>query len=299
VLLRDPEVAVRHSAHAALEHLKKNPPLHLHPEALRGLAASLGDPKAEVRRTAAQAVGYLGGRAATSEIVHGLTLLLTDPAGEVREVGAQALGCLGEHAATPEVLAALPTLFCDETVEVRRTAAWAVSQLGDSATTPEIQVGLARLLADADWPTRSNALRALHQFGQFSATSDFLNDLVGFLSRPEADMRYEAARMIAERGGDLTEGVRTALARLLCDGDPGVRWAAAEAVRQIGSPAATAEILGELHERLRDPSWDVRGVAAEALKRLLKEARVRLFRLPNEAGWCVCTIDELAGEEAS
>jgi hypothetical protein len=66
-----------------------------------------------------------------------LTKLLRDPEGSVRSVAAEAVGKLGGPAATPEILACLAELLGDQNEqndEMRSVAGEAVAKLGGAAT---------------------------------------------------------------------------------------------------------------------------------------------------------------------
>ena len=71
---------------------------------------------------ACRALGALGEKAATSEVITALVTAMGDENDSVRSNACQALGALGEKAATSEVIAALVTAMGDENGSVRWNA---------------------------------------------------------------------------------------------------------------------------------------------------------------------------------
>ena len=70
-----------------------------------------------VRWNACEALGALGEKAATSEVITALVTAMGDENGSVRGNACRALGALGEKAATSEVITALVTAMGDENGE--------------------------------------------------------------------------------------------------------------------------------------------------------------------------------------
>jgi uncharacterized protein YfaT (DUF1175 family) len=79
------------------------------------------------------------------------------------------------------------------------------------------------------------------------------------------------------------------LLEYLRDEDRDVRYAAAEALREMGKAAARPEVLRALAERLRDEDGLVRRAAAEALT-----AWHRRFFRDAQGRWTVRTVEELS-----
>jgi len=87
--------------------------------------------------------------------------LLFAPKDQARGVAALALGQLGEKAATREVMLRLLQLFRDSAYDVRKSAASALGRLGTKAATPEVAGLLVAVLDDSYYYTRSGAASAL------------------------------------------------------------------------------------------------------------------------------------------
>ena len=79
----------------------------------------MGDENDSVRGNACRALGALGEKAATSEVITALVTAMGDENDSVRSNACRALGALGEKAATSEVITALVTAMGDENGSVR------------------------------------------------------------------------------------------------------------------------------------------------------------------------------------
>jgi hypothetical protein len=120
-------------------------------------------------------------------------LLLNQNSG-VRSAAAEAVGGLGGAAATPEFLARLAELLRDQDRGVRSEAAWAVERLGGAAT-PEFLARLAELLRDRDSDVRSMAARAVVSLGGAATTHDFLARLADLLNAAPKERAPDATTL--------------------------------------------------------------------------------------------------------
>ena len=129
---------------------------------LRALIRSLGDPDADVRRTAAMALGmtdHKGDMARILVTARALARTLrADDVAEVRRWAAWALGQIGNGASVEPLIVALEH---DESDEVRRWAAWSLGMLGD----PKAYDVLAQATTDENAEVRRWAVWALAQIG--------------------------------------------------------------------------------------------------------------------------------------
>ena len=126
---------------------------------------------------ACRALGALGEKAATSEVITALVTAMGDENYSVRS-NACALGALGEKAATSEVIAALVTAMGDENDDVRWNACQALGALGEKAATSEVITALVTAMGDEDDDVRWNACQALGALGEKAATSEVIAALV-------------------------------------------------------------------------------------------------------------------------
>ncbi|GAA2356870.1 HEAT repeat domain-containing protein [Dactylosporangium salmoneum] len=119
------------------------------------LTASLDDPRAPVRATAAEVLGLIGAVGATVRVE---SALRADPSLEVRISAARSLGRLGTRTAMAPLLDALDE---DKPAVLRAEAAKALGELGAVSAAPV----LTELLADPDYAVAHNAARSLLRLG--------------------------------------------------------------------------------------------------------------------------------------
>jgi HEAT repeat protein len=120
------------------------------------LVASLDDPRAPVRATAAEVLGLIGAAGATVRVE---SALRADPSVEVRVCAARTLGRLGTRTALAPLL---DSLAQDRPPVLRAEAAKALGELG--AVTAA--AALTALLADPQYPVAHNAARSLLRLGK-------------------------------------------------------------------------------------------------------------------------------------
>lgn len=203
---------------------------------VHAVLASLRDPDAGVRRTAASAMSTL--RAAGS--VGPLSRSLSDPQPDVRMEAVRALGLIDDD----EVPAILIEALKDPEVRVREMATESLGRWGS----PAVARRLAQALHSPD--LRRQAAAALERVGR--AAVDALVDVV---TGDDADAAAAAARLLDGISGAAT------FAEQLSSTDPGERLRAVEVLGAIGGPTAVDGLV----ERLTDPDVDVRTRAATVL----------------------------------
>ncbi|MCA9555279.1 MAG: HEAT repeat domain-containing protein, partial [Myxococcales bacterium] len=204
---------------------------------------------------------------------------LHDPDPNLRKTGLWVLGRV-EEVGTSSLAA---PLLMDADAEVAAAAAFALGQIGESA-------GEAALLA-ALRHTRAPqaALRALSRVG----TASVAPHLVAFLGHADPDVRAEAVLalgLLKKRLPALEVTFEPAVAALLQDPSPRVRFGAAYALARSAGPVAASALVTALADPdpevrmwaatglgkagaspqvldpvMRDPDWRVRAAAATAL----------------------------------
>jgi len=211
---------------------------------VRALAnALLQDSDAEVRRSAAWALGQLEDRRGTSALSQALS---GDTSVEVRRMAAWALGQVEDASAVSALGAALD----DEDQEVRTTALWALGQI----ESPEAVEPLARVLGSPDPESRRTAAWALGQIESREAVAP----LAAALHDEDPEVRDQVVWALGQIESD--EAVRP-LTPLLRDPSPQVRQQVAWALGQIESEEATEALAAVLS----DSDDDVAKMAAWAL----------------------------------
>ncbi len=117
------------------------------------LIRALNDADSRVRKSAAEALGKIGGVRAVRTLIRALN----DSDWDVRSGAAEALGRIGEPAVEPLINA----LNNSDTTGVRVNAAQALGRIGDSRAVKPLE----RALNDADSRVRKSAAEALRRFG--------------------------------------------------------------------------------------------------------------------------------------
>jgi len=213
----------------------------------------LRDKNADVRSTAAEALGNIG----TTEHIPLLEPLLRDKNADVRKAAVETFGNIG----SPGHVFLLEPLLRDKNADVRSTAAEALGNIG---TTGQIAF-LAPLLKDKNADVRSTAAEALGNIG----TTGHIPLLEPLLRDKNADVRSAAVESLGSIG--TTEHIPL-LEPLLRDNNADVRGIAAEVLGNIGNTGHIAL----LEPLLRDNNADVRSIAAEALGNIVIEKNILL-----------------------
>ncbi len=168
---------------------------------------------------------------------------LTATIKENLDTSCAAIAALGRLAAPQAVELLLAVLEDDN---VRKTTIEALGEIGDE----QAVTSLTPLLADGSNEIQSAAACALGQIGDPQAIPSLIDAV------QEGDISKDAAKAIIEISEDPVEH----LAPMLQAQDQRVRWAAAEALSEVGPPAAAALI-----DVLKDEESDALAPAAWAL----------------------------------
>jgi HEAT repeat protein len=272
--------------------------------------ADLGHKDPAVRRSAAFALGQLGGQSleAVSTL---LRIMQHDDNPGVREMAASAIGDinasfrLSRQVLDKEVADALQkVLEKDADPRVQRSAAYALGTFGPAGL-PAVDA-LKKALASPAAPVRQNAAWALGQIGP-EAGPDGVAALVKMLADQDALVRRDAAGALGEFGevvgapavaplmnllamesdavvckiavGSLTNLVSAkhrstpaeGLQRLLKDRDPETQLSAALVLAKIGGAKAAAA-LPVLQKALKDEDTHVQSLAAATLAKMGPDA---------------------------
>jgi HEAT repeat protein len=240
--------------------------------AVTGLLERLDDRHQEVRLSAIWALGVLKDPRAASELAR----VLDDPAVDLRRAAAEALGSLQ---GAEEVLPGLLDALHDPDEDVRKAAAWALGQVHDPAAVP----GLLDALHGDDLSVRDIVAWSLGEIAGLVEDADLLADVAAGLTVALDDEASSVRTNAAWALGTIqaADAVPRLLEALL-DEDTGVRWAAAEALEEIGEAAVPCllEILDETADERRE-------MAAGVLERIdipEAQAAARAWREGQAAG---------------
>jgi HEAT repeat protein len=186
----------------------------------------LKDPNPEVRRTAAEALGKIGGSFQTDHLAR----TISDPDPRVREAGVIALGRLMVQMNGAQ---ALLQALGDTDARVRRAAARSLGELDEVTIAGDV---LVRLLKDHETMKRRAAIQALLQVetpGAFSHVALAVRD-------PDAEVRQGSVAALGEWWG--AKAVPLLRDRLLHDPVAGVRAEAAYRLGKIGEGHLVKEL---------------------------------------------------------
>jgi HEAT repeat protein len=224
------------------------------------------DRDAGVREAAATAVGDIvvdsGGalRGLWPEAGPALEQALKDQDGRVRRSAAYALGAFGRQAAPARP--ALSAALEDPQSAVRQNAAWALGRLGPAGGLAV--EGLCKLLKDGDPLVRRDAAGALGALGRQAARAGASPLLTLIKGEPDEVVRRTALDALARLAGPEQRDEADALYPLLRDDDPETARAAALILANIGGEQAV-EALPVLRRTLADVDPTLQALAAAAL----------------------------------
>lgn len=191
--------------------------------ALHALAASLGDPDAEIRHTAAAELAKLGAVATPT-----FTAALGDRDVRIRRIAAQAVSKSPGAAHT----ALLSNLLRDPDRNIRESAATGLMRLADPATIPAL---IAACAAEPEAQVRTHFMYPLERMGAV---------VVPTLSRLSKDDDPSVRVAISQVLGRFASGPSTLLLLELVreDDDPRVRQTAAEEAGKSATSARESEV---------------------------------------------------------
>jgi HEAT repeat protein len=278
---------------------------------MRDWLTDLKDPKPEVRRGAAFALGKVGGDAGpgTGQVIDALTHSVADKDPGVRDCAASGLGdvltALGEQgpAYWAKVGSALQTALKDGEPRVRRSAAYALGAFGPAAAPArddliaatadpsaivrqnaayalgklgeksgaEGVAELRKLLKDDEPLVRRDALHALGDVGNPTGHPAVSAMLTAAGSESNAVVRKAAVEALSRLVGPEDHADAAALYPLLQDKDPETRYNAAFVLGKIGG-AEAVEALPVLREALKDQDPHFQELAAASIGGLGKDA---------------------------
>jgi HEAT repeat protein len=213
-------------------------------QAIRALIGALSHDDDEVRHCAVAALGHVGAPA-----IDAVLETLSDVSPVARSEAARALGYLADGRSFMPLIVALD----DPDAEVRGSAAWALGGLHD----PRALVPLLVALDDADARVREGAAAGLGRSGDARA----VRPLITAIDDEDDNVRCRTITALGELGAG--RALPFLIASLTCDASEDVRYAAADALGEIGVQA-----VQPLLEAMDAEDEDARGWIALALESL-------------------------------
>ncbi|CAF4022603.1 unnamed protein product, partial [Adineta steineri] len=246
----------RYTPLTVLEKIAKNAPTK---EVIDVFVKALTIYDRQVRSRACKAIGDIGEKAATKEVIDALIVTLQDCS--VTADAVKALERLGINMASKYVIDALvealenvdihsdPRGICKaidyigEKAGSKEAEVCAVlGQIGEKAATKEVINALVLALRDSESELRVAAYTALGQIAKKAATKEMISVLLEALRDTKSDIRASLCTALGQIGEKAATKER----------------AACTALGQIGEKAATNEVINALILALRDTKSDLR-----------------------------------------
>ncbi|CAF4058859.1 unnamed protein product [Adineta steineri] len=242
------------------------------PIALINLVTSaLDDKDAIVRADACKALGNIGEKAATNEVITKLLSVLEDEDGRVRTCACEAFGITNEKAATNEVITELVIALENKSEWAKESACKALGKMGAKPAKTEVIIKLMSALKNKSERVKWNACEALGNMGEKAATNEVITKLVSALGDKSYNVRERACDALGKMGKKAaTNEVITELVSALKDDS--VRRNACQALGNMGEKAATNEVITKLVRALKAKSYSIRERACDALGKMGKKA---------------------------
>ncbi|CAF1411085.1 unnamed protein product [Adineta steineri] len=268
--LDDTNDMARHNACEALGNMGEKAATN---EVITKLASALEDKSGWVRSSACEALGKMGKKVAINEVITKLASALEDLSEEIRWSACEALGRMGEKAATNEVITRLATALEDHCEGVRWSACKALRNIGEKAATNKVITKLVGALKDESSSVRDRACEALGRMGEKAATNEVTTKLVLALEDKSEKVRDHACQALKNIGKKAaTHEVIPKLVNALGHNNVWVRISACKALGNLGEKAATYELIAKLASALEDDSYSVRNRACQALGNMGEKA---------------------------
>jgi HEAT repeat protein len=193
--------------------------------------------------------------------------LAADKDKEVRESAAEALGLIGGVECLTALIKALSS---DEDPDVRGSAAYS---LGFIKSVEALPVLIKSLITDVNSEVRGRAAFALGRLKKIEAIPYLI---AVFNAHKESLIRGNVTYALGEIGG--VEAIPFLIQALTFDKDSYVRYRAAEVLGSIGNVMTIQPLKTALKDEGNYYGWKVKDMAFEALEKISRRLKVRIFR---------------------
>ncbi|CAF4847927.1 unnamed protein product, partial [Rotaria socialis] len=248
---------------------------------------------AVVRSTACEALGRMGEKAGTNEVIEELTKAIrADTDAKVKGKACEALGRIGEKAGKKEPIieALIRVMNCNDDdlgydldddeenyADVRNNALEALLRIGELAATNDVIKALTKVIANKNnvAVVRSTACEALGRMGEKAATNEVIEALTKAIEDEIVDVRSNALNALAEIGEKAaTNEVIEALIKVIVDKDADavVRSCACVTLERMGEKAKTRDGIEALSKTIGSRDNQVSSLACYTLGQMGEKA---------------------------
>ena len=242
-------------------------------ELITAVTSRLDDQDIAIKKYACDALGEIGDKALTNEVISSLVRFFKDSNEEVRKCACDALGEIGEKLETNEVLDKLVSALEDRNQQIRACACYTLGEIGVRAATSDVPSRLIHTLEDQNEEVRKSASIALERIAENTSTNEMISKLTDALSHRSDWVRKCVCKALGKIGKEsVTSEVIGNLVIALEDQSEQVRAHACSALGDIGGSAATNEVISKITDALRDSSTLVREHTCSALGRMGERA---------------------------
>ncbi|UJR07147.1 hypothetical protein I4U23_011435 [Adineta vaga] len=262
-LLDAEDDVVKRTVYRFISHIKIYRPL---PKLISKLLDTLRNSNDHLRSYACEALGKMGEKAATNEVITALIDTLRDRDKYIASCSCDALGNICEKVATDEVIIGLANALHDGDDYLRSRACGALGMMGQKAATEDVIATIIDAFEDENEDVRNCACEALVKIGEKSATKQVIVSLIDAVQTRGWNVRVHGC-VVLEKIGETTETkeIIAGLINILHDEDDSTAIWACEALRKIDEEVATEEVIASLISALQNEYWDVRSYACMCL----------------------------------
>ena len=211
------------------------------------LISKLDDENEQAKILASDAIGRIGEKAATKEVISKLANALEHQSEDVREDACDTLRWIGEKAATSEVITRLLNIVEGQNEKIRSTACFAMRGMIEKASTNEVILKLLNALEDERDSVRWCASWILGGIDEKAVTNEVVDKLISALDDQNESVRDHACRALGDIGSKVAKNeIINKLMSTLEAECPSLRGSASSALGHIGTEGATNELISKL-----------------------------------------------------
>ena len=241
-------------------------------EVIVSLSKALHD--RNIRQNACDALQKIGGKAAVADQVVAVFIQAVDDENvNVRRDACKALGNIGERAMTAEVITVLIRALGVSDWDIPSNARTALVELNRKIPTDEVITNLNNALGNANNRAREQICSVFRDIGAKAATKDTITVLFNQFTHEKRDVQNAACDALEKLGETtVTNELITALIAALVSNDSNIQAKACRILSHVGENAATNEMIAALHNTLNSQDKHLEFWVCRALSKIGKKA---------------------------